>query len=1201
MNKNILKIALSLTAVLVILMLIPFDGQSSWVLGIFGRFHPLLVHLPIGVLIALFALEALNLYRPELNLVTACRLLIWLAVITAIPTVIAGLLLVSEGGYGSSASTHKWLGWLTALLSVWLLVLHHSEISIKKKHFSKLYHGALVINLLLLSAAGHMGGTLTHGSNYLTELLPDEIKSMMGNDRNKRLAHLISQNAVYKLEDLQPVFNESVAPILENSCYSCHGDEKQKGGLQLNTLDPDIIHGKDGAKWRAALDMINLGDMPPEDEPPLTDHERQMLVEWLTSSLKYDIELKRSESRVVMRRLTRDQYTNSLNDLLKVPVRFGDVLPDDAKSTMGFTNNGEVLQVTPLYLEYYQQIARQALDKAIGPVERPNPTRYKITFGKGIGVGKVAAMIDGYQSDPINKDDFILDLLDANGKIIEASKDFPQSRIDSIKNDIGVGMRGSHADRYEVVDEGIILYSALPHKEVTPKSWQGPSPNLKLLMRKRFPEEGEFRFTVEASRGYQLQKNIQGLISLRSDKPVGITEHTQVLSASSCENIGNLVLKGDVLTPDDLTLNSFARFEFEAVEDGYYQFDFTHPYVTADNMPSVGFRVDGFRVEDRLHLTEEESELKEITRPITLMYLRKGNHKLEIGGKFFIGFKDVLVSYLPDTHPTTQQLMQEAELSRVKYEKDVPTMKAFAGTRTDDGMDYRTFGEPIGVSSAPGNFEKFVFRERLENLPIPEIDLNDTEILSNIMILGLWNNYIVKDSRNSGPPLMIKSIEFEAPFYDQWPSKSYTSIFIDSDNKNNPELYTEEVLAHFVEKAFRRPAKTSEMKLYMDFWKDIKDQYPRYEDGVKEVLVAVLCSPGFIYLQNPKVEEDMEFVLASRLSYFLWNSPPDEQLLQLAKEGDLKDNVEDEVDRMIQDPKIWNMIRTFSNEWLRIDREETMSTNVDAYPDFSRFVKADMREETYSFVHEVLAKDLSIKNFINSDFAMLNQNLAEYYGIEGVTGNEFRPVKLENNMIRGGLLSQGAFLNGHSDGTQAHPIKRGVWLKAKILGDEPPPPPPNVPQLDPETPGFDQMTLKEQLEVHRSKASCMDCHKKIDPYGIVFENYNAAGLYQTMAMQKPVDAKVVLPDKTEVVGIEGIKHYILDKKCDDFTTSLVKHLFSYALGRDVSYADEEEISEIVENVKDDDYKFQSVIKYIATSDSFIGAKIDADEKVMALR
>lgn len=256
------------------------------------------------------------------------------------------------------------------------------------------------------------------------------------------------------------------------------------------------------------------------------------------------------------------------------------------------------------------------------------------------------------------------------------------------------------------------------------------------------------------------------------------------------------------------------------------------------------------------------------------------------------------------------------------------------------------------------------------------------------------------------------------------------------------------------------------------------------------------------------------------------------------------------------------------------------------YPDFTRFVKQDMAKETYNFIYYVLDENKSILNFIDSDFAMLNQNLAEFYGIDGVIGNNFRPVSIPREKNRGGLLSQGAFLTGHSDGVHAHPIKRAVWLKEKILGDTPPPPPPNVPELDPETPGFENLTLKEQLELHRNKASCIDCHLKIDPYGVVFENYDAVGRFHEKFKGSLIDSKSILPDGTEVEGIKGIKEYILTKKKDAFTKSLVEHLFAYALGRDVSFSDEKELNTIVEKVKAKDFKFQSVIEEIILSESF---------------
>jgi hypothetical protein len=217
---------------------------------------------------------------------------------------------------------------------------------------------------------------------------------------------------------------------------------------------------------------------------------------------------------------------------------------------------------------------------------------------------------------------------------------------------------------------------------------------------------------------------------------------------------------------------------------------------------------------------------------------------------------------------------------------------------------------------------------------------------------------------------------------------------------------------------------------------------------------------------------------------------------------------------------------------------------------------------------------------------MLNQNLAEFYGIEGVKGNEFRPVQLEKEAHRGGLLSQGSFLSGHSNGVQAHPIKRAVWVKEKILGDHPPPPPPNVPELDPDTPGFENLNLKEQLFLHRNKASCMDCHQKIDPYGVVFENYDAVGRYQLAVNDKTIDSKSILPDGTEIEGIQGIKDYILKLKKDNFTKTLVENLFAYALGRDVGFADEKEINYIVEQVIDDDYRFRTVIEQLVSSPSF---------------
>lgn len=1196
-QKNKKSLVLGAIVVSIFTVIIPFlpidPNEMHWLLGFFGKFHPLLVHLPIGILLGLFLLEVVSYFRPSMELGSARILLLWAAVITAFPTVLAGTLLAASGEYGSQTFvTHKWYGLATTLFSIWLLVIHKQKKVPFIGNFT-LYRAVLVINVVLLSIAGHYGGSLTHGSNYLTKDLPDEIREFLGDDPYSMDGLLaLDENQVDKILR-EKDYNVDIQPIVKTYCYSCHGAEEQKGGLRLDEIDPNLIKGDDAETWRFMLDMVNSGEMPPEEEEQPTEEERALLVDWITASVQNAVKIKKAEQKPVIRRLTKKQYTHSVNSLLNLSVNFGEVLPEDGKSEMGFSNNGQVQQVSPLHIEYYKQIAREALDKAIPSTEKPESTRYKITFGKGIGIDKPAGKIGGYQSDPIDPDDFIVEVLDDTGQPKIGLDSISKAKLIEIQENIGIGMRGSHKDRYQMVEEGIILYSALPHKEVTPKSWQGPSPNLKLLIRDNFPMNGDFRFRIKASKGHQLHSQIPGFIALRNQLPAENLQGAIHLKASSCRKKTNLKLVSKSLVPRDLTANSMAKYQFVAPNDGYYQIDFKHPYVADDGMPSLKLKLDNGQLQERLHLNDSLKNRRVLNTPITMAYLEKGKHNLEIGGRFFVGFSSVTITPFPENHPVAIELKEEAELSQLKYKNDFPVLKAFAGARTDDGVDYKTFGTFKNVTASSGKAENYTFYDRLENLPIPVIDTVETEILANIMVIGVWNDFLVKDNHDSGPPLLIQELEFEAPYHPVWPPESQTSIFFTSKDVADKEKYTRQVLTKFMERAYRRPLEKKELDPYLDFWNSIKNDYEHYEDSVKEVLVAILCSPNFIYLAEPEEgssDDEREFYLASRLAYFLWDSPPDSLLMEVADDGKLhrKKELKKQVQRMLQDNKSWRMIQQFSEEWLRIDRHKTMNTNVDEYEDFTRFVKRDMEDETYHFINYVLQKDMGIQNLIESNFALLNQNLAEFYGIDSVTGNHFRPVNLASDMHRGGLLSQGSFLSGHSDGTQAHAIKRAVWLKSKILGDRPPDPPPNVPELDPDTPGFENLTLKEQLFIHRDKVSCMGCHQKIDPYGIVFENYNAVGLFQTEAMEKPIDSKTELPDGTVVDGIEGIKAYILREKKDEFARSLVKHLFSYALGRDITFVDEREIESIVRAVKKEDYRFQSVFENIVTSRSFMG-------------
>ena len=1185
--KKQIKISAILSLVLFGLLLIPLDGTVNNTFVFFiGRFHPIILHLPIGGLAALFVMEIINSYRPQLNLDSACSILLWFSVITVIPSAILGFVLASSGNYDDELlNLHKWLGWLTALVCVWLLYFNSKS--------KKTYRVFLYTNVIFLLFAGHFGGQLTHGKDYLTKYMPISMKKVLNIDDERN--YLVVDRKIDSLSTGATYYTNQIKPIIENYCYKCHGQEKQKGDMRFDNIDWDMVNGFDAEKWNMMLNEINLGEMPPSDELQLSEDDRRILVEWVTENLDKAAEAKETDSKLVMRRQTKSQYTNSLNELLGVYINFGDLLPDDGKSKMGFTNNGNILQTSSLHIDYYQKLAREALDKALVKGEKPKSRRYKVVLGKNKGDDVLGAEFGGYQTAPINNKDFDVQILDMNGKPVKKSSSIGDS-IKVLKNKIGIGMRGSASNRYYIVDEGMILNSALPAKEVTPKSWQGPSPNLKLLIKEDFPREGKYAFRVEASKGYN-SLSIERLIDLREKEPALDFENSFSVNAKDLNIKNSFTFDNKNLIPKEFATFSEIEFTYDVPFDGIYKIDLVHPYVSNDVMPSYHIRFLGRKEEGviskRLNINQNE-KLEEITTPVTLAYLTKGKHKGFIGGKFFVGFSKLIFTPIAKDDPLPKTLQKESQKNNFQYERVNPSILAFAGSRTDDGMDYKALSKPIEVKNSMEDSQVFEFTGMLENLPVPMASDDVSGELANIVTFGLWNNHLVKESSLKGPPLLIKSVEFEAPYYPVWPPKSYTEIFFKSKNQNNEEAYANEVIEKFMERAFRRTLNDSELDRYITFWKNIRSDFDSFEDGVKEVLIAILCSPNFIYLNQPMKlnsgEYDDEYYLASQLSYFLWNSPPDDKLIELASKGRLYRNLPSQIDRMIKNSKIENLINGFSYEWLRLDRHKNMDVNVQEYEDYTRFVKEDMFNETYEFVKHILINDLSIMNFIDSDFAMLNQNLAEFYGLNGVEGNGFRAVKLNKNQNRGGLLSQGSFLTGHSDGTQPHAIKRAVWLKEKILGDHPPPPPPNVPELDSETPGFEKLTLKEQLFLHRNKVSCMDCHKKIDPYGVIFENYDATGRYRLTMKGKPIDSKSVLPDGNEVDGIQDMKDYILKFKTEDFTKSIVKNLFSYANGRDVGFADEKEIKYIVERVKRDNYSFKTVIQEIIYSQSFYKKK-----------
>ena len=449
----------------------------------------------------------------------------------------------------------------------------------------------------------------------------------------------------------------------------------------------------------------------------------------------------------------------------------------------------------------------------------------------------------------------------------------------------------------------------------------------------------------------------------------------------------------------------------------------------------------------------------------------------------------------------------------------------------------------------------------------------------------------VSNAHRRDKPLQvhIDSIEITAPHYDQWPPKTHTAIFFKSRNRSDEKKYGREVLTRFLRRAWRRPVTSKEVEPFMALFAKYRSDFKTFEEAMVEVLATVLATPEFLYViqktpadRSVKSRSISDLELAGRLSFFLWSSVPDEELLKLAEQGKLKSPkvLSAQVTRMLADPRSARFSKHFVQQWLGL---EGLASATHVRDDS---LMKSMHDEPVAFFNEVLKRNASVMDFIHSNYAVVNERLGKHYGISGVYGPHFRKVAIPSLANRGGILTGAAVLAMNSDGKDSHPLKRGVWLLERILNDPPPPPPPNVPEVDLTDPKILKMTLKERIANHRNKAACYSCHAKIDPWGIAFENYDALGVFRTKIKNKPVDASATLFNKQKLAGMNGLKRYILSDRQDQFAGAIVHKMTAYALGRQLSFSDHADIHSMTVQFRKRGDRLGDLVRIIVNSQLF---------------
>ena len=571
----------------------------------------------------------------------------------------------------------------------------------------------------------------------------------------------------------------------------------------------------------------------------------------------------------------------------------------------------------------------------------------------------------------------------------------------------------------------------------------------------------------------------------------------------------------------------------------------------------------------------------------------------------------------------------------------------------------------VRLSNNPDTPQIFEFRGRMENYPAklgrvkngvrqPDTMSITPQNLYDDGTLNDENRFLYWPRQLSLPRAVVHWIEFEAPVTDVWPPEHHTQILFESPlRQSDPKAYVNEALKRFMSRAYRRPVTNAEVNRFATIYDLVFPELKTLEAAMRETLAMVLVSPQFLYhtvaepnsnagqaIPNVKGKRGeagltlWQYELASKLSYFLWGSMPDDELMRLAGQGQLDDPtvIDEQVRRLLKDKRSSDFVDNFTTQWMSIAKMKTVPINRELFPRFLYYVAAGeragteepyrptirdyMHDETVGFVGELIQRNASVLNIVDSDFAFLNQPLAAHYGVEGVQGHELRPVPIKSEHRLGGLLTHGSVLIGNGTGSAPHPIYRAVWLREAILGDHVKPPPADVPALSDSVGDSAEkaLTIKDLLAKHRQKESCNDCHVRLDPWGIPFERYNAIGRFQPLVPKEgtrirgfnkqqdgdlvgyeaylksintvEIQAESQVPNGPTVDGMQDLKDYLLQYRKDDIAENVLRRLLTYGLGRELTYRDRFAVETLLQQAKDNDFKLQDMIVTICQSETF---------------
>jgi hypothetical protein len=947
---------------------------------------------------------------------------------------------------------------------------------------------------------------------------------------------------------LESRFTTHVQPFLERYCYSCHGPKKPKGSLDLSTDRTLTAIAKNIPQWEHVLERLQAKEMPPEKAPlQPKPKERAEVVTWLRELR--DCEAQRNAGdpgTVLARRLSNAEFDYTIRDLTGVDIRPTREFPVDPANEAGFDNSGESLAMSPALMKKYLAAARHVADHVVlkphGFVFAPHPVVTDTDRDKYC----VHCIIEFYKRHNVDLADYFFAAWKYRYRTAYGETDL---NLDQFAKKDGLSPKYL-ATLWAILNDANADTGPLA---VVRKLWE------------EMPGAERADATLPACE--RMRDIVQRL--RRQLKPV------------------------------------VKKLQVNGISSGSQSFVLWHNRQMASRHRSYSGEVfpDLRKMADQLKGPDAELAKLLAAKETNAETERTLRNELE---KFCSMFPDAFVVsdrgpyYNPNEAGKGRLLTAGFHLMQGYFRDDEPLCELILST--DQRRELNALWDELNfITLVPmRQYKDFIFFERAEPPRFmfdAEFDFarsEDRDAISEARMSRLEKAYLKRARSKGASDEAQKAIE-----------SYFKGISADIRKVERARLAAEpshlEALLKFVERAYRRPLSTEERDRWLAFYHKLRREDDLgHEEALRDTIATILLSPFFCYRVDlaeagTSSQPLSDHALASRLSYFLWSSMPDAELLAHAAKGDLREpNVlKSQARRMLRDPRVRGLATEFGGNWLDFRRfEDHNSVDRQRFPSFTNELRQAMFEEPIRYLVDVAQRDRSVLDVLYGNDTFVNRALARHYGMPEPRGaGEWVHIDEAQRYGRGGMLPMAVFLTKNAPGLRTSPVKRGYWVVRRVLGEVIPPPPPEVPELPKDEAKLGELTLPQVLARHRDNASCAGCHRRFDSIGLVFEDFGPIGEHRTRDLGgRLVDTGATFPDGADRKGLKGLREYLHEKRQDDYLDNLCRKLFSYALGRGLLLSDRKVLAEMRSQMMKDGYTFSALVETIVTSPQFLNKR-----------